>query len=449
MQYDDSDTEEDDEEYVQRELYSEKAAEEPKFMYGDFFGPKSALKRVKASRSNKGKGQVQDSEDDDEEMDDEDDEDDEEMDEQVEDDEEEEEADEEDDAEEGDEEHEGGAGAGKAVPQTSHQRHKAQLASQIKQLEAELIGPKSWELRGEVKGSDRPENSLLGVTADIERASKPAPIVTQEYTSSLEDLIRQRIDDERWDDVVPPPVREVVPQAANDLFLSQERSLTGLGDVYAQEFLSKTMSVNKSDEDAKREEHATVELKTLFHKICRQLDTLSHFHYTPRPVVPDASISTAAVPSISLEDIIPSTVSGAQAMAPEEVHQKKRGREAALLSEAELTSEDRKRLRRASKSTRRKQLRSENQQNEAASRVGKASKKFEDKKLDAALRSDSRVIDGAGAEGTGQKFSKSAAFFGNMQKQAQSNISETKKAAAKKNQKAGGKGPTTSARVKL
>jgi hypothetical protein len=36
----------------------------------------------------------------------------------------------------------------------------------------------------------------------IIRSSKPAPIITKEYTSSIEELIIKRIKDERFDDVV-------------------------------------------------------------------------------------------------------------------------------------------------------------------------------------------------------------------------------------------------------
>lgn len=56
-----------------------------------------------------------------------------------------------------------------AKPLTSFQNKSKQLSSQIEELEQELVQKKSWEMRGEVKATDRPENSLLGISADIER----------------------------------------------------------------------------------------------------------------------------------------------------------------------------------------------------------------------------------------------------------------------------------------
>ncbi len=40
-------------------------------------------------------------------------------------------------------------------------------------LEQQLVTDKAWNLRGEVKGSARPDNSLLDLTADIERYFLP------------------------------------------------------------------------------------------------------------------------------------------------------------------------------------------------------------------------------------------------------------------------------------
>jgi U3 small nucleolar RNA-associated protein MPP10 len=85
------------------------------------------------------------------------------------------------DDEDDDDEHieeEEGEGEGSSVGQedakaskalSRHQQRQARLAEQVRQLEAEAVGEKSWELKGEVRAVDRPENSLLSVTMEVER----------------------------------------------------------------------------------------------------------------------------------------------------------------------------------------------------------------------------------------------------------------------------------------
>jgi U3 small nucleolar RNA-associated protein MPP10 len=58
-------------------------------------------------------------------------------------------------------------GASAAAPKAN--RRETALSAQIAQLEEELMADKPWELRGEVKGAERPENSFLSLHADIER----------------------------------------------------------------------------------------------------------------------------------------------------------------------------------------------------------------------------------------------------------------------------------------
>ena len=59
------------------------------------------------------------------------------------------------------------------------------------------------------------------------------------------------------------------------------------------------------------------EVKGLYHKVCRELDALSHFHYTPKPVVVESVIT--GLPSIEMEEVIPLTESNVSTKAPEEV----------------------------------------------------------------------------------------------------------------------------------
>jgi len=43
----------------------------------------------------------------------------------------------------------------------------------MNQLEDELVGEKPWNLRGEIKGAQRPANSLLDQYLDFEVGVKP------------------------------------------------------------------------------------------------------------------------------------------------------------------------------------------------------------------------------------------------------------------------------------
>jgi U3 small nucleolar RNA-associated protein MPP10 len=143
-------------EFAARELYASDSDDEimsgnaPK--YSDFFG---------------GGGENSESGDDNEEEDDEGDE--EEEEEEEEDDEEEDDEEEEEEEEASNEESDQSEKEEESAPQTNYQRRKEALRSQIEELEQQTMATKDWELRGEVKSRDRPENSLLAVSADIER----------------------------------------------------------------------------------------------------------------------------------------------------------------------------------------------------------------------------------------------------------------------------------------
>ncbi len=172
-----------------------------------------------------------------------------------------------------------------------------------------------------------------------------------------------------------------------------------------------------------------------------QLDELSHFFFAPRPVVADTKLqSLGAAPllsSLEMEDIVPLVNSSASQLAPEQVQQKRRGRDSSLLSAEELTSEDRKRLRRARKEVGRKAGQSgagsdsEDGGDTKAGRKRKLGKA--DRALDQELARDKRVTLSGGAPGKSSDsgrndedntaYSKSAAFFAKLQNSAQAEIS--------------------------
>jgi U3 small nucleolar ribonucleoprotein component len=139
--------------------------------------------------------------------------------------------------------------------------------------------------------------------------------------------------------------------------------------------------------------------------VCRQLDGLSHFYFAPKPEVEEFAVKPMAVASISLEDILPTTRTAStlsSSLAPEQIHEKKRGRDAAFLSAGEADRDDRQRLRRAKKAVRNK------------SRKAEALERGVD--LAQPMKKDKRVVVAAETTNSSKSYSKSARFFSEMQK---------------------------------
>ena len=86
---------------------------------------------------------------------------------------------------------------------SSFEIRTSKLQKQIKKLEALAVnGDKPWQMTGEVDATTRPENSLLQEHLEYENVAKRAPIVTEEVSRRLEDIIVQRIKDRVFDDVI-------------------------------------------------------------------------------------------------------------------------------------------------------------------------------------------------------------------------------------------------------
>src|SRR5271154_4288374 len=67
---------------------------------------------------------------------------------------------------------------------------------------AENVAKKNWVMMGEASARSRPKNSLLEEDLEFDRIAKTVPIITEEVVQGLEDLIKARIMEGRFDDVV-------------------------------------------------------------------------------------------------------------------------------------------------------------------------------------------------------------------------------------------------------
>ncbi|GMF04765.1 unnamed protein product [[Candida] boidinii] len=65
------------------------------------------------------------------------------------------------------------------------------IKKEIEKLENEQISEKKWTMKGEVSAKNRKNDSLLIEELQFDRTAKPVPVITQEITESIVDIIRR------------------------------------------------------------------------------------------------------------------------------------------------------------------------------------------------------------------------------------------------------------------
>ncbi|KAH1248802.1 U3 small nucleolar RNA-associated protein MPP10 [Glycine max] len=219
---------------------------------------------------------------------------------------------------------------------SAHEKQLEKIQSKIEQMEKANIEQKAWTMQGEVTAAKRPKNSALEVDLDFEHNVRPAPVITEEVTASIEDIIKKRIIEGHFNDVQRVP--KLPPKGPREVKeLDDNKSKQGLAEIYEQEYVQKT---DPTSAPLLFKDEQKNEASMLFKRLCLKLDALSHFNFAPKPVIEDMSIQ-ANVPALAMEEIAPVAVSDAAMLAPEEVFDGKGD----IKEETELTKAERKRRR--------------------------------------------------------------------------------------------------------
>lgn len=219
------------------------------------------------------------------------------------------------------------------------------LKQQIERLENKTLKEAPWQLKGEVDANKRPQNSLLQEVVDFDLTSRPPPIITEQTTLTLEDIIKQRVKDKAWDDVVKKekPVDDQLSFRKKEI-IDQSKSKLSLAQVYETEYLKQKQALS-GEEQEEKEPKAHIEIRDTMSKLFAKLDALCHYHYTPKVAQAEVKI-VSNTPAISMEEVAPVATSDAMLLAPEEVKKKQRGD---LVAKEERTKTDKNRERRKKK----------------------------------------------------------------------------------------------------
>lgn len=250
---------------------------------------------------------------------------------------------------------------------STFEKQQQQLQAEIANLEAELVAEKKWTMKGEVRSKDRPADSLLDdeelPNLEFDRTSKPVPVITEEVTESIEDLIKRRVRNDEFDDLPKRLITDVskfVQRQKTDV--SDQKSSKSLAEIYEDEY----HGVDPDQKISEEVQQAHDEISDLFTSLNYKLDLLCLAHYVPKPhefKTIDIKVTDAAA-SISMEDAQPLHISDETTLAPQEVYKigddkvkadGARGVSQVLLksglaySKDELSRDDKQRLRRAKK----------------------------------------------------------------------------------------------------
>lgn len=209
---------------------------------------------------------------------------------------------------------------------SSHQKRQAELTTEIRRLEAEAVAKKPWTLAGEARAGDRPLNSLLEEDLDFERAGKPVPVITQEVSEDIEALIKRRIINREFDEIIRRRPGALTGSDGKSvkrgkIELEDGKPSQSLAELYEADHLRTTDPngyVDKKSEGLKKE-HDKIEM--MWKDVSAKLDALSNLHFRPKP--PEMNVNAVTdLPTIMMEDARPNAGVdlGASMLAPQEIY---------------------------------------------------------------------------------------------------------------------------------
>ncbi|ODV85931.1 hypothetical protein CANARDRAFT_27999 [[Candida] arabinofermentans NRRL YB-2248] len=238
---------------------------------------------------------------------------------------------------------------------STFEKQQMKIKAEIEALEKESISAKKWTMKGEASVKHRDADGLLDEELEFDRTARPVPVITQETTESLEEIIKRRIKDEKFDEVQ----RRIISDLSNfknskRVEVSEEKSTKSLAELYEDDYSGNAATESTTMNEELQRAHD--EISDLFTKLNYKLDSLCSAHFVPKPKekMLDIKVQTS---TISMEDAQPLTLSNAETLAPQEIYRTRNKADAneivlksgVVMARDELDRDEKQRLRRAKK----------------------------------------------------------------------------------------------------
>ncbi|OWB67650.1 hypothetical protein B5S30_g3013 [[Candida] boidinii] len=231
------------------------------------------------------------------------------------------------------------------------------IKREIEKLENEQISEKKWTMKGEVSAKNRKNDSLLVEELKFDRTAKPVPVITQEITETIVDIIRRRIKNEQFDELSKRIISELNNfKNSKKIEVSEEKSKKSLSELYEDEYKNALDGDNNSSVVNEELQRQHDEISELYIQLNHKLDSLCSSHFIPKPKekLIDIKVQTS---TISMEDAQPLTLSNAETLAPQEIYKTKSKidkneiqlKSGIIISKDELDRSEKQRLRRSKK----------------------------------------------------------------------------------------------------
>lgn len=212
----------------------------------------------------------------------------------------------------------------------------------IARLEKNLVEARRWEMRGEVRGGQRPTDGLLTADLEFDRGLEPAPRPTPAVTAKIEDIIRLRVKDRLFDDRQPAIFdRQAINEQARLPALSTDKDRRGLAELYEGKYKSDVLGLDEGRQAQTTEE---LEMRELFRRICYSIDQMSRLSFTP--VNASMQRPRPGDDPLVVDEKVGAVVTGDLLKQRKDYAEVFRPRRKELVSRSEMTPQERKSLRR-------------------------------------------------------------------------------------------------------